>query len=259
MLKRILVAAVKQVIRAVNRLGWQRQCYVCGKTFARFSRYRSGSRRQPDFQKKLDYAGSDVDHFGCMYCGAHDRERHLFMFFDALGLWERITSAHVLHFAPEQNLSPKIMSHAPALYVKADFYPTDDSVRKMDATDIPFADEAFDVLVANHVLEHIPDYRKALSEFYRVLKPNGLAILQTPYSRLLKANFEDDGITGDAARWFFYGQEDHVRVFGEEAFFRALEDAGFKLRIQRHDAYFDAATTVRYGVPAREDLVMLEK
>jgi ubiquinone/menaquinone biosynthesis C-methylase UbiE len=63
---------------------------------------------------------------------------------------------------------------------------------KADICDLPFEDNQYDVILCNHVLEHIPDDTKAMQELYRVLKPGG--ILQT--SRAIKScNFSDDTIT----------------------------------------------------------------
>jgi SAM-dependent methyltransferase len=49
-----------------------------------------------------------------------------------------------------------------------------------DNTDYPVCDDAFDVVFMNHVLEHISDDVAALSETYRILKPNGILILGVP-------------------------------------------------------------------------------
>jgi SAM-dependent methyltransferase len=212
-----------------------------------------------EFRNKLDAVGSDFDNFGCMYCGCHDRERHLFMFFDKLALWGNMKNGKILHFAPEEHLAIKIGEQAPLEYVKADLYPASPDIRKIDATAIPFCNDTFDFLIANHVLEHIPDYCKALSEFYRVLKPGGIAILQTLYSKLLRNNFEDDGIDSDELRLFFHGQEDHVRTFGERQFLKSLEESGFSLQIKKHEDLFDASTAYYYGVNIKEDLIMVAK
>ena len=132
-----------------------------------------GSKSLSEFRKRLDGVGSDTDNFGCMYCGSTDRERHLFMFFDKLMLWETMKQGKILHFAPERHLSIKISEQAPLEYVRGDLYPQKSAIRKIDATAIPFSNDTFDFLIANHLLEHIPDYCKALSEFFRVLKPRG--------------------------------------------------------------------------------------
>lgn len=258
-IKTIIDRMWEGITRLVNGLGTKRKCYICGKTFNYFTKYRGGSKSRSQFRKKLDVVGSDIDNFGCMYCGCHDRERHLFMFFDKLFFWEHLKDRKILHFAPEKHLQNKISQQIPLEYIKADLYPKDQDTHNIDATAIPFSNDVFDFLIANHILEHIPDYIKALSEFYRILKPGGIAILQTPYSRLLQNNLEDEGIDSDELRLFFHGQEDHLRTFGEYQFLNSIEEAGFSLKIKRHEDYFDAGDAYYYGVPIKEDLIMVEK
>lgn len=256
---KLLRAAARHVGRVFNSLGSKRECYVCNRRFSYFTKFGRGSRAIPEFNRRLDVIGSDIDNFGCMYCNSHDRERHLFMFFDKLGLWERMKGAKILHFAPEENLSKRIASNFPLHYVRADLYSNEVGVEKIDATVIPFKDHTFEFVIANHILEHIPDHSAALREFYRVLKPGGVGILQTPYSRLLRNNFEDENINTDELRLFFHGQKDHVRTFGEHGFKNSIERAGFDLQIIRHDDHFDDATTYLYGVNRKEDLIHVEK
>lgn len=69
--------------------------------------------------------------------------------------------------------------------------------------------ELFDAVVANHVLEHIPEDRKAMSEILRVLKPGGWAILQVSIEG--EETFEAPTITDPAVRERLFGQHDHVR------------------------------------------------
>jgi ubiquinone/menaquinone biosynthesis C-methylase UbiE len=55
-----------------------------------------------------------------------------------------------------------------------------------DAQALPFSNYSFDLVFSFHVLEHIPDYRKALAEMYRVLRNNGVAFVGVPNkSRIL--------------------------------------------------------------------------
>lgn len=243
----------------LHRIGRKRKCYVCGKTFGRFTKYKGGSEFFPEWITRLQMVGSDVNNFGCPYCGSFDRERHLFMYFDKLNLWELVKNRHVLHFAPEVHLSKRIEKEGPASYVKADLFPANETIRKEDATHISFPDQSFDLVLANHILEHIPDYKKALREIWRVLKPGGTAIVQTPFSKVLKNNFEDEGINTPALRAYFYAQHDHVRVYGEEHFMDALQEAGFMLKIARHNELFTEQETGYYGVNGIEDLVKVVK
>ena len=203
--------------------------------------------------------GSDIDNFRCMYCGCHDRERHLFMFFDKLGLWRNIKDSVILHFAPERHLARRLDSESPSKYVKADLHPKNEDVERMDATILPYNEDKFDFIIANHVLEHIPDYGKALREFFRVLKPGGIGIFQTPYSKLLQNNFEDEGIDSDELRLFFHGQKNHVRTFGYNQFLSELETVGFDVQVKKHDECFDAHAAYLYGVNSKEDLILAVK
>lgn len=245
--------------KLINSCGDKRTCYVCGRTFNRFTKYQKGSGGKSDFRKQLHVIGSDVDNFGCMFCGSTDRERHLYMFFDKLQYWDMIRDAEILHFAPEKNLSDRISRQSPKIYIKADLYPENETIRRIDATDIPFDGETFNFVIANHILEHIPDYMKALSEFYRVLKPGGIAVLQTPFSRLLKNNFEDENINTDELRSYFHGQHDHLRTFGENHLLESIKNAGFDLQIQKHKSFFDDQTAHVYGVNREEDLIQALK
>jgi SAM-dependent methyltransferase len=247
------------VRRFLNGLGRGKQCYVCGRTFDHFTRYRNGRGTGSEFIERLDVVGSDIRNFGCMYCGSHDRERHLFMFFDRLEIWNRMKNADILHFAPEANLRKKIGGLPPSTYILADLYPKTADVERIDATDVHFPDNSFDFVIANHVLEHIRDYSRALAGFFRILRPGGAAILQTPYSRLLRNNFEDENINTEALRMFFFREPDHVRIFGEARFLEGIEAAGFRLEIKRHADLFDGRTASRFGVNPREDLIQAVK
>lgn len=258
-MKKNIINILHKVRKIANSFSSRKECNVCEKSFYSFTKWNNGTKGLSSYERGLDTVGSDIDNFGCMYCGAHDRERHLFMYFDKLNLWDVIPNSRLLHFAPENNLSQKIESLSPEKYIKADFYPTDVGVQKVDATAIPYGDNEFDIVLCNHVLEHIPNFQKALDEIYRIIKPNGIAILQTPFSKTLAKHFEDDGIKTDELRRIFYGQNDHVRRFGEKQFFKDLEMTGFELDIKEHNSFFKNADSFRYGVNHKEDLVKVIK
>ena len=262
-LKKTYRSLVEKPIRELrvikNKTGNKHKCNICGNTFNTFIKYHGGNKNIPEFRKRLHLVDSDRDNFGCPYCPAYDRERHLFLFFDKLNYWEKFTGSRVLHFAPEKNLSEKIRSLNPLQYIKADYVPREKDVKKIDATNINFPDNSFDIVICNHVLEHIPQYLDALSEINRVLKPNGIAILQTPYSKILKNNFEDENINTDEQRLYFYGEKDHFRIFGEENFLNDINVAGFDLEIIKNKDLFDEKISFYYGVNYHEDLIQVRK
>jgi len=97
---------------------------------------------------------------------------------------------------------------------------------KADICNLPFKENEFDVILCNHVLEHIPDDTMAMQELFRVLKPKGMAILQIPQDLSLETTFEDHTITDKKERAIIFGQYDHVRVYGRD-YFNKLRDIGF--------------------------------
>ncbi len=97
-----------------------------------------------------------------------------------------------------------------------------------DVLRIPLPDASYDVLICNHLLEHVADDRRALGEFYRILRPGGWGILLSPVDRSRAATFEDDSITDPAERTRIFGQYDHRRIYGRDYGGRRLREAGSK-------------------------------
>jgi SAM-dependent methyltransferase len=249
---------IGRIARGFAILGSAKLCYACNNRVGRFLPYRGGWKDVPPLIKALDVIGSDVENFSCPRCGAHDRERHLLMYFDRAGMWKRIAGANVLHFAPERILAARISSARPARYVKADLFPAAAGVTREDITRLSFGDCTFGVVIANHVLEHVADDHAAMKEIFRVLEPGGLAVLQTPYSEKLTDTFEDEGIRDDEARLQAFGQEDHVRLYGKDLFSR-LRSAGFVSKVLDHDAALKDYSESLYGVNRREPFICMER
>jgi SAM-dependent methyltransferase len=233
-------------------------CVICKQAVEGFEPYRGGWAEAPALMRLLDVVGSDIDHFACPACSSHDRERHLWLYLERLGLLQRFRDAQVLHVAPEKRLAKLLLALGPARYVKADLFPSEPDIEKLDLLDIGGADARFQIVLANHVLEHVSDDRQALREIHRVLAPGGFAILQTPYSARLHATVEDPGIDDDRARLAIYGQEDHVRLFGRDIFAR-FEASGLVAEIHWHDELMPDVDPLRHGVNLREPLFLFHR
>ena len=134
----------------------------------------------------------------------------------------------VLHMAPEQCFLPLFKKMKNLDYTTADLYAPKVDV-KADILDLPFEDNTFDLIFCNHVLEHIEDDAKAMSELYRVMKPGGMGIFQIPQEIEREKTFEDFSITSPEERAKHFGQYDHVRVYGRDYFDR-LRKAGFTVK-----------------------------
>jgi SAM-dependent methyltransferase len=252
-----LVRLNSRIIRLANPFR-SRTCCLCGRTFGSFMPYMGGWKAAPALMKALHMVGSDLDNFSCPACLSHDRERHLWLYLQASGLLEMMRDARILHFAPEWHLSHKIAAQNPPQYIKADLYPTAPDIQTVDLLAMPFADASFDFLIANHVMEHVDDDQQALGEICRVLKPGGWAILQTPYSASLQHTWEDRGIQTPQQRLVAYGQEDHVRLYGQDIFQRFAQ-AGFVNHVQQHAALLHDYPASRYGINADEPFMLFRK
>ncbi len=137
------------------------------------------------------------------------------------------TKKKVLHFAPEQAFYKLFRNQKNLDYTTTDLLSPLADV-KADICNLPFADNQYDVILCNHVLEHIPDDTKAMQELFRVLKPGGMAILQIPQDLKREKTFADDSIIDQKKRAKIFGQYDHVRIYGRD-YFDKLRSIGFKV------------------------------
>jgi SAM-dependent methyltransferase len=140
---------------------------------------------------------------------------------------ETNSALKVLHFAPEQAFYKLFRNQKNLEYTTTDLFSPLADV-KADICNLPFEDNQYDVILCNHVLEHIPDDTKAMQELYRVLKPGGMAILQIPQDLSRATTFADDSITDQKERAKIFGQYDHVRIYGRD-YFDKLRSVGFKV------------------------------
>lgn len=221
--------------------GRRLECPVCG---GRFRRMRHGRGRR------------DVQ---CPRCGSYERVRALWLFLrDESGLAAR--GGRVLHFAPEPGISRALAALPGIEYLSADLTPGV-AMEVADITAIPHHAESFDAVVCSHVLEHVPDDRRAMAEVFRVLRPQGVAYFVQPVDFGRAETYEDDSIVEPAERERAFNQHDHVRVYGRDIAKR-LCDAGFEVTERRYTEELDPAMRARYALQdgdatAREDVVFV--
>ena len=163
----------------------------------------------------------------------------------------------VLHIAPEQEFLRKFKKMKNLDYTSADLFSPIVDI-KADILDLPFADESFDVIFCNHVLEHIEDDRKAMSELYRVMKKGGWGILQVPMKNSLEKTYEDFTITDPKERQKNFGQYDHVRWYGMDYFDR-LKSVGFDAEANFYSQKFSDADIKKFGLNRNEILPIVRK
>jgi SAM-dependent methyltransferase len=162
----------------------------------------------------------------------------------------------ILHWAPEYALQRSLGELPNAAYVSADLA-GHEAMQHMDMTDVPFKDDAFDLIVCVHVLEHVPDDRQAMREMVRVLKPGGVAMLLVPIV-LEQPTLEDPAVVTPAQRKDAYWQEDHVRLYGGD-FAERLGEEGFDVTVDSWVRTLDPATLERHGLFPMEDIYVAAK
>ena len=150
----------------------------------------------------------------------------------------------VLHFAPEQAFYKTFRNLKNLDYTTTDLLSPLADV-KADICNLPFKDNEYDVILCNHVLEHIPDDTKAMQELFRVLKPGGMAILQIPQDLNRAVTFTDNSVTDQKERAKIFGQYDHVRIYGLD-YFDKLRSIGFKVVEEDYISKIDAALIEKY-------------
>lgn len=156
----------------------------------------------------------------------------------------------VLHFAPEQAFYKRFRELKNLDYTTTDLLSPLADV-KADICNLPFKDNSYDIILCNHVLEHIPDDTKAMEELYRVLKPNGMAILQIPQDLNRAQTFEDNTITDKKERAKIFGQYDHVRIYGLD-YFDKLRSIGFKVEEVDYTAQLSSENIDKYRLAKGE-------
>lgn len=216
-------------------LGRGRECPLCGARRRRFLPYGYVTPREDAL---------------CPRCLSLERHRLLWLYLEretSLGM----DRPRLLHAAPEVALMRrlrKLYSDVPERYVTADLEsPLADM--HFDIQQMPLADGSFDVVICNHILEHVEDDRRALREIFRVMRSGGWGIILSPVDLSRAETFEDDTVTDREERTRLFGQYDHRRVYGRDYASR-LAEAGFEVEDRDYAAEFSAAERTLYALPA---------
>lgn len=212
---------------------------------------------QAHFRKFLPYGRKSRPNALCPNCLALERHRLIWIYLKRRTTF--FTEPHkMLHIAPELCFMPRFEAIGSLEYITGDLESPLAKI-KMDIHEIPFEENTFDVVFCNHVLEHVNDDIKAMSEIRRVLKPGGWAILQVPFFFPLKdKTHEDFSITDPLEREKVFGQNDHVRMYGKDYPDR-LKKAGFKVIEEDFVQTLNKEEVERYALPGDEIIYRCEK
>ncbi|NDW04370.1 class I SAM-dependent methyltransferase [Jiella pacifica] len=254
LLKQIVPPAARQRMRRLEQLaklplslGTGRICTCCGLKIRRFLHF---------------YGRADVR---CPYCNSLPRHR-----FQArlLGIgWLGDVAGHsILHFAPEFCLDRLLRRTGPSAYLKADFMVSfipgicvrPDAILDIRATRLP--PESHDLIICNHVLEHVEEDERAIAELHRLLKPEGKALITVPVAAGAERTRDWRSLDPDtpSERILQFGAEDHVRFYGMDIVDR-FQAAGFAVDVLRPEDVFSPAEIETWGLAPEEPHFILSK
>jgi SAM-dependent methyltransferase len=225
------------IFRRISRFfyrGNNVECPVCRSHFRKFMSYGYHTVRKNAL---------------CPKCLSLERHRLIWLY-----LKEKTTffsELHkVLHIAPEQCFEERFRKMENLTYITADLdSPIADY--SCDVQHLPFQDNEFDVIICNHVLEHVDNDHLAMGEILRVMKPEGFAILLVPIDFSRTETYEDPSITSPKDRAKHFLQYDHKRLYGTD-FPSRLRNAGFTIREKNFLDEVDEIRKNRFALPAAE-------
>jgi SAM-dependent methyltransferase len=232
-------------------------CLYCTKTYRKFMH--EGVKAKI-FKKYKVAGGGYKKNVKCPNCGSTDRIRLLYLFFELrTEIFKK--PLKVLHVSPNALLARKLFGAKNINYTCGALNPEEFkefNAIKLDVTCIDIPDNHFDVVICNHVLEHVPKDSAAMNEIYRVLKPGGYAILQVPFAIDLQQTIEDSANTTRKQRKIAYGQTDHLRLYGVD-YITKLTNAGF--RVERDNPFKNNWPTdlEKHRLDKNEDVIVCYK
>ena len=219
---------IKLVIKRVLYSGTQRYCPVCECSARKFRKFGVVPR----------------DDAWCPFCGSLERHRLLWRFLqEKTEFFQCRSGTRMLHIAPESCFEARFRQQIGPGYLTADLMEPADV--RMDITDIQYPNDSFDIIYCSHVLEHVPDDRKAMREFHRVLKSDGWAVFMVPIT--IDQTVEDPSITDPRERLRSFGQHDQCARYGRD-FVDRLKEAGFHVNVTAARDFLSDDEVVRIAV-----------
>lgn len=234
LLPKQIMFRLEPTIRSVYALvyrGDQFECNLCGSALKKFVSLPDGDKL-------------------CPACGSLPRSRRLWAIVNESFLKPR---TQILDFSPSRSLYRAFKNRSDTNYTCTDISGDFISDYQYDITNLEIENHAFDLILCYHILEHIEDDGLAMKELWRVLKPGGTCLIQTPFKS--GETYEDPSVISEADRLKYFGQSDHVRIYSTEGLHERLTRAGFQVEVRR----FSEKADNRFGFSTQEVVMVCTK
>ena len=254
--------AFRRFVKLPRYLGADYRCPVCGVGLRAFKpMWKSYGRNVERFgyvHRHAEMETFNLKAFSCPKCDASDRERLIAIHLDRV--WPSFQPGRpvrLIDFAPAYPLSRKLKRNQCLDYRSADLFRNDVQDR-IDLTDIAYPDASVDIFICSHVLEHIPDDRRAMRELRRILTPGGFGLVLVPLVVGVEETCEDPTVTSIEGRWKHFGMGDHVRQYGRRDFLNRLAEAGLAVEQLGID-HFGRESFRRHGIAENSVLYVVRR
>lgn len=247
-IKSLILESMEEILDSSTKN--KKRCPICNNKFWVYFPYVQG-----------EYSRKNVM---CPNCNSLERFRAWWLYYmNKTDIFNEKKIIHkVLHFAPERVLYNKFITLSSIDYYPVDYNPHVYGIKDViDIQKIKYETEMFDIIICNHVLEHIPDDNAAINELYRVLNKGGIAYISVPgfiVSEPLEVTLENIEYNTPELRIKYFGQADHLRRYGWD-FVTKLEIAGFKVQIKEINKDFNCEEIICYGLNKNEKLFLCTK
>jgi SAM-dependent methyltransferase len=264
----VLKQHARKLQKQVRLINAQHYCPVCETrviSFLPLPAFCSENQRKYGFPfDASDAETCNETAYLCPSCDASDRDRLYALFLGGyITNLESGTPVQIVDFAPSEPLSAFIRrliksSGKDIQYRTADLL-AENVDDRVDISDLrSYESDQFAFFICSHVLEHVPDDRRALSELHRILKPGGRGILMVPIIMSLEQIDEDPEVEDEGERWRRFGQFDHVRLYSKSGFLDRVREAGFEVS-ELDKEFFGAELFNQTGISSQSILYIVEK
>lgn len=205
-------------------------CNVCGKEVFYDpipNGYEVNRKKAGFLYWNADFQLESKEKYGCPICSAYDRDRLMIAFLNTLQS-ENDEKLKMLHVAPSRAIEMYALGREDIIYESTDLMMKDVTFNA-DLQDMNMVeDEAYDIIVCSHVLEHVEEDAKAMKELHRILKPDGVCLVLVPLA-VGKNQTDEKWGCSVTENWRRFGQGDHSRFYGKRDFINRLQSAGFRV------------------------------